>query len=130
MRAHIKGGGLNSCFRRCGSNQTFALAPGANYLSIGGGIKTTHDGSVCHTWLSDDNFCAVYDGSKEADCARLSNAACVKVSPGVYKLTATIDRKCDTLPYADCTAASVCCGAANVCQQYQKGVNETKCWPK
>jgi len=41
-----------------GATQTFYLAPGANYLSIGGGIKTTHDGSVCHTWLSDDTFCA------------------------------------------------------------------------
>ena len=40
-----------------GVNQTFMLAPGANYLSIGGGIKTTKDGSVCHTFLSDDNFC-------------------------------------------------------------------------
>ena len=74
--------------------------------------------------------CAVYDGSKEGDCARLSNATCAKPASGVYQLTAVIDRKCDTLPYEDCSPSSVCCGAANVCKQYQKGVNETKCWPK
>lgn len=113
-----------------GVNTTFALAPGANYLSVGGGIKTTKDGSVCHTWLSDDNFCSIYDGSVDGDCSRLSGATCTRVRPGVYSLAATIDRVCDTLPYADCTSASKCCGAANTCKKYQAGVNETKCWPR
>jgi len=112
-----------------GVTQHFDLAPGSNYLSVGGGIKTTKDGSVCHTWLSDNTFCAIYPGSAEGDCARLTGATCTQPSPGVYLISATIDRTCDTLPYEDCTSASVCCGAANTCKQYDPKVNETKCWP-
>ena len=121
---------------RCGSvgvlnksaTQTFVLAPGANYLSVGGGVKTIRDGSVCHTWLSDDHFCSVYPGSVEGECSRLSNAACSKRG-STYVLSATIDRTCDTLPYEDCTAASRCCGQGNRCIRYQTGLNATKCWP-
>ena len=115
-----------------GVAQTFTLNAGANYLSVGGGVKTAKDGSVCHTWLSDDSFCAVYPGSTEGDCSRLSGANCTKLaaSPIKYALEVTVDRDCDTLPYEDCTATSRCCGAANKCVRYDPKVNETKCWPK
>ena len=112
-------------------SQRFVLAPGADYLSVGGGIKTTKDGSVCQTWLSDNNFCAAYDGSVDGDCARLSNAICTRVgsNPITYELSATIDRYCDTLPYADCTlGTSKCCGT-NACIQFDPTIAETKCWP-
>jgi len=114
------------------ASQTFSLSTGADYLSVGGGIKTTKDGSVCHTWLSDDSFCQVYDGSTGGDCSRLSNATCKRTgaNPITYELDAVIDLDCTTLPYETCTAASVCCGASNECVQYDPTIAETKCWPR
>ena len=111
-----------------GASQHFVLAKGANYLAIGGGIKTQKDGSVCHTFLGDDNTCQVYDGSADADCARLAGATCTR-SGSTLTLNVTVDRKCDTLPYEDCTDASICCGAGNKCVQYDPTIKETKCWP-
>ena len=114
-------------------SQDFGLAPGSNYLSVGGGIKAWKDGSVCHTWLSDDTFCDVYPGSVEGECSRLSNATCTKTatSPITYAVSALVDLQCDTLPYETCTQGkSVCCGAGNECIQYQPPIKETKCWPK
>ena len=56
---------------------------------------------MCHTFLSDDTFCDIYDGSRGGDCSRLSNATCTLVgsSPVTYELAATTDLDCDTLPY-------------------------------
>ena len=110
--------------------QTLGFGPdsGCGYYAIGGGL-VARDGHLCHTWRADFKSCNVYAGSTDGDCARLTATPTCTMSGTTATINATIDRKCDTFPWADCNATSVCCGA-NECALVDPKSPQMTCQPK
>lgn len=85
------------------------------YYSLGGGIVSA-DGNPCATWRADPGSCSFAPGGLTGECSRVSGASCLFNGTSVT-LTANVDTKCDTLPYAGCDPSnSTCCGANNICE--------------
>lgn len=111
-----------------GGSLSYGPAGGCDYYAVGGGITSSSDGQVCNTWRADYKSCAVYPGSTSGDCARVV-ASCSRAGT-TTTLHATIDRKCDTLPWKTCNDTSACCGV-NECRLVNPGVSKQKlCQPK
>ena len=92
-----------------GDQRTFAPDDGCSYFSIGGGM-VAKDGTHCVLWRADPNNCTTSAVGTTRECARVSGAKCT-FDGKVATLMATIDRKCDVLPYSHCDpSSSTCCG--------------------
>ena len=99
------------------------------YFSIGGGLES-HDGNPCMTWHADPTSCTVTPGGETGECSRINGAKCA-YDGRVATLSASVDRKCDTLPYVGCTPGkSVCCGAANTCTLAKGSKTYHMCQPR
>ena len=122
-----QGGGATGHRLMKGDSQSFKAAPTCQYYAVGGGI-VAKDGRTCHTWRADFNSCGVYDGHTDGECARISNATCHVIGTATT-LLATVDSKCDALPYAQCQlGTSKCCGP-NVCAPSKPGSSYLMCQP-
>ena len=80
-----------------GESRTFH-SDNCAYYSLGGGVESK-DGNPCVTWRVDPSSCSAAPGGSTGECSRVSAAACA-FNGTVATITATIDRQCDTLPYA------------------------------
>uniref|UniRef100_A0A7S0Q996 Uncharacterized protein n=1 Tax=Coccolithus braarudii TaxID=221442 RepID=A0A7S0Q996_9EUKA len=123
--ACVSGGAIGETLLK-GQSKGFHAAANCYYYAVGGGI-VAKDGRTCRTWRADFNSCAVYGGHTDGECSRISGEDC-HVSGTASTLIATIDSTCDTIPYAQCTASSKCCGA-NVCLPSKPGSSYLMCTP-
>jgi len=121
-----KGGGATGFRLLKGQSQSFHAAPNCYYYAVGGGI-VAKDGRTCRTWRADFNSCGVYGGHTDGECSRISGETC-HTSGTTTTLVATIDSKCDTIPYAPCNSTSLCCGP-NMCLPAKPGSSYLMCSP-
>jgi len=98
------------------------------YYSLGGGI-VSQDGNPCATWRADPGSCTVSPGGVTGECSRVSRASCLFNGTSAT-ITATIDTKCDALPYAGCTPSKTTCCGENVCSLAPGSKTYHMCQPK
>ena len=82
--------------------------PGCYYYAVGGGITAIAGGhNLCHTWRADYKSCAVFPGSTDGNCSRLTDVKCSMTGTRAT-ITGKVDRNCTKLPYEDCGTGDTC----------------------
>ena len=109
------------------STRTFT-ADNCAYFSVGGGLES-QDGNPCFTFSVDPTSCTITPGGATGECSRVSGARCTFDGTNATIL-ATVDRRCNVLPYRGCQPGqSVCCGS-NVCALAKPSKTYHMCQPR